>query len=468
MNNLFGPLPAPLRFALHTTVAALLALAVAAMLGLHHPWWASMTVWLVAQPTRGLLLERIVARLCGTLVGAVVGEAILLWLGGAPLPTLIALTAWVGICAAGGNLCRHFRTYAFVLSGYSAAIIVLFALAAPGGHGDVALDRVLCTVIGIACSAIVAIGIAPLRRPAGLVARLDAIVAEVLDFARPTREARADLSARIALLNRDADILAAGSPRERRAARRIRRAAPPMIGLLAPGPDADRDFWLGELREALDAPGLGWRWRWFRAALSPRRVLRAALRPMVAIAAASAVWIGTQWPFGAMMVVAATLFASLFSSHAQGNLALLHALAGSIAGAVLGALFRLYVLPGAGTLPATALALLPALLAGALLMRQPKTAKLAIDLNMTFLLTAQPLTPPASATTTLATAAAIVAGVAIASATYWLILPASPATSRRLLRQRAIRLARRARQGNRQARRAIAVTMLRQIELLLR
>jgi uncharacterized membrane protein YccC len=483
MNNLFRPLPASLRFALHTTVAALLGLAVAAMLGLHHPWWASMTVWLVAQPTRGLLLERIVARLCGTLVGAVVGEAMLLWLGGAPLPTLVTLTAWVGICAAGGNLCRHFRTYAFVLSGYSAAIIVLFALATPGSHADVAFDRVLATVIGIACSAIVAVGIAPLRQPAALAARLDAIVeavrALIVRQAPPDRATLVDLLARIAALHRDADMLAAGSARERRAARRIRRAAPPMLGLLASGGGvhssvpadvvAER-FWRKELSWALGEPAIRIRWRWFWAAVSPPRVLRAALRPMVAIAVASGVWLGTGWPFGAMMVVAAALFASLFSSNAQGNLALLHALAGSIAGALLGIVFRLAILPEATTVPATALCLLPVLLAGALLMRQPKTAKLAIDLNMTFLLTAQPLTPPGSAATTLATAAAIVVGVAIASITYLLVLPASPATSTRLLHLRAQRLAVRARgeprpAAHRQLQRALAATALREVEL---
>jgi p-hydroxybenzoic acid efflux pump subunit AaeB len=47
----------PLEFAIRTTAAALLALACAALLNIHHPWWAAMTVWLVAQPTRGLLLE---------------------------------------------------------------------------------------------------------------------------------------------------------------------------------------------------------------------------------------------------------------------------------------------------------------------------------------------------------------------------------------------------------------------------
>lgn len=48
----------PLVFSLHTTAAALLALALANAASIHHPWWAAMTVWLVAKPTRGLFIER--------------------------------------------------------------------------------------------------------------------------------------------------------------------------------------------------------------------------------------------------------------------------------------------------------------------------------------------------------------------------------------------------------------------------
>jgi uncharacterized membrane protein YccC len=506
MNNLFSGSREPIRFALYTTAAALLGLGVAALAGLHHPWWASMTVWLVAQPTRGLLLERVVARLSGTLIGAAAGEAMLQGLGGAPLPTLAVLTAWVGLCAAGGSLFRHFRTYTFVLSGYSAAIVVLFALAAPGGvQADVALDRVLCTVIGILCSSIVALGTAPRREGAGLAGRLDALAGCVLDHVdgRPAEPgARDDLLAAIATLNRDADDIAAGSSRERRAARRVRRVAPLLVALLASqslaskslapdpatpatdgalgdridrlcaraGDRAELCGMLGELRAALGAQPsrLAPRLRW--SSVSPGRMVRAALRPMVAIVAASALWQATHWPYGAMMTVAAALFASLFSSNAQGNRALLHALAGCIAGALLGVFFRLEVLPADGGLLLTVVGLLPVLLAGAALMRNRATAKLAIDLNMTFLLTAQPLTPPGAAATTIAIGGSTIAGVLIAGATFWLVLPASAATSRRLLRRRAIRLAKRIRHASNgaergQLRQVLAANVLRQLEL---
>ena len=111
-----------------------------------------MTVWVVAQPTRGLLLERSLARLAGTACGALAGALILYGLEDRPLPSIAALTSWLALCAGLGSIFRHFRNYGFVLAGYTAAIVIMFSL----GHGTydagVALDRVLCTIIGIICS----------------------------------------------------------------------------------------------------------------------------------------------------------------------------------------------------------------------------------------------------------------------------------------------------------------------------
>ncbi|MHA6719701.1 FUSC family protein [Sphingomonas sp. RS6] len=477
-DNRLGGAGEPLRFAAHTTLAALLGMAVAWLAGLHHPWWAGMTVWLVAQPSRGLLLERVVARLSGTVIGAAAGEAMLLWLKGAPLPTLTALTLWVGICAAGGSLFRHFRTYTFVLSGYSAAIVVLFALgASPGASGDVALDRILCTIIGIVCSSIVAFGLGPRRETVPLEARLDDLVARTLDaVAGAPAESRNALLIAIAALHREADDLAAGSAAGRRTARTVHRVAPLLVALLArrrpmqEGECGETAVLLAELRAAIDSPDAGLSWDWFRSTLSPGRTLRAALRPMLAIALASVLWLGLNWPFGAMMTVAAVLFASLFSSHAQGNRALLHALAGCLCGALLGLVFRFALSTMSGDPLWALLGLFPVLFLGAVLMRLRPTGKLAIDLNMTFLLTARPLTPAEPFGTTMAIGAAIIAGVTIAAVTYWLVLPASVSTSRRLLRRRAIGLYRKMRGlesgGRRDAlRRALSAIALRELEL---
>lgn len=55
------------------TVAAVAALAAAVLLKLECPYWAAMTVLIVIQPTRGLLLEKCYYRLVGTAVGSLAG-----------------------------------------------------------------------------------------------------------------------------------------------------------------------------------------------------------------------------------------------------------------------------------------------------------------------------------------------------------------------------------------------------------
>ena len=88
----------PTLFALRTSAAALVALAVAYSFDVPHPWWAAMTVWLVAQPTRGLLLERSLARLAGTACGALAGALILSGLEDRLLLSIVAFVMARAVC----------------------------------------------------------------------------------------------------------------------------------------------------------------------------------------------------------------------------------------------------------------------------------------------------------------------------------------------------------------------------------
>lgn len=493
-----------LRFALWTTGAALVALLASAGLGIDHPWWAAMTVWLVAQPTRGLLLERILARMSGTVIGAGAGSMILIVAGGDWFATLALLTLWLALCAAGGSLARHFRTYAFVLSGYSAAIVVLFRLGAVGTvstGGDVSGDRILCTLIGVVCSTVAAFRLPTNAGGASIQDRLDQLVERVLDHvmdgAKTTEAALADIVA----LERQADDVAAGSTKDREAARRARRAMGPLVELLARSPidglqsgrpdlracagverieqvaryaaaihRGDMVAPLDELRLSLTGRGdaIPWRDRW--AVIDGRRVTHASLRPVVALVVAAALWRVSGWHEGAMMAMAAALFASVFSSHKQGNRALGNAFIGAFIGLAAGTVYHLAIPPGQASSATVVVMITPVLLLGAYLMRRRTTSALAIDLNMAFLLAAQPLAPRAAVAEALSMSTAIIAGLAIAFLTYRYILPANVPHSAIHLCQRVRRLCT-ARETHTDARAAYAVklalraTILRQLDI---
>jgi uncharacterized membrane protein YccC len=224
----------PTWFALRTTGAALAALALADGFNIQHPWWAAMSAWLVVQPTRRLLLERSLFRLAGTACGALAGAFTLHGLQDRPLLSIAAITLWLALCAGLGSNFRHFRNYGFVLAGYTAAIVVLFSLGDGTHDVGVAVDRVLCTIIGIVCSALASLcGV-----PAGGGGE-DEILQRCLDRVEEyLREGRAQASAdplvaHIAALDRTVDEESAGSLSGRRDALRIRRVSGLLLELIA-------------------------------------------------------------------------------------------------------------------------------------------------------------------------------------------------------------------------------------------
>ena len=467
----------PAIFALRTTSAALCAFAVAWSLGIHHPWWAAMTVWLVAQPTRGLLLERSIARLVGTVCGALVGALVLGLLAQDRLAALVAVAAWLALCAGFGSTFRHFRNYGFVLAGYTASIVVLFGLGEGVSDPGLALDRVVCTVIGILGSTVFSIRALPDRsrelahRRAEIVERCLVHVEEFLRKDTVSKHERTLLS-EIAALDRSVDDDAAGSLRRLREARRTRRISGLLLELLGLtarsqagrslrlqsfGADEPLDMRLTALIAAANdatQPAIAQTLDELRQILTDKTVpplpiwldidlsyiWRAAARPVVALAIAATIWWATGWQSGAMMAMTAALFTSLFSNHNQGNHMVIQVLFGTMAGAVAGTLARLFLLPHANDLVTTLLCIAPFLLAGAWLMRRPATSKMAIDLTMTFLLTSQPSSPPVDVALALNQTAAMIVGVTIAVATFWAVLPATPAVRSRLLGQRIARL----------------------------
>ncbi|WP_297832288.1 FUSC family protein, partial [Pseudomonas sp.] len=413
----------PLSFSAHTTVAALLALVIAQLCGIHHPWWSAMTVWLVAQPTRGLFVERCIARFAGTTVGALVGGGLLLMLFSSPAQLLVWLAAWVALCAGLGNLFRHFRNYGWVLAGYTAAIVALFGLVDPVLDTQLAWGRVVCTLIGILCSTLTSWLFTP---PSNTSSQLDERLQSVLNQSLlwciqalaqgDTGQGHTDLSsifAQMAALDPLCDQVAAGSGRGRRDAQRIRRTLSALIDLMAqvhannpvglvlqdhrasplPGEIEAAKGQLDELIMVLESqPELQARYLHFVAELktlasatghpiSPwrqwvaktvnhdwRAAATSAARPLLAMSLTTAIWLLSSWHDGPMMVMTAVLFASLFSSHDQGNAALVDVLAGSMTGAITGLLCRLWLLPMVDSTLHMVLVIAPCLTVGAFLM----------------------------------------------------------------------------------------------------
>jgi uncharacterized membrane protein YccC len=133
-------------------LAALLALWIAMRLDMQQPRTAMTTVFVVMQPQSGMVLAKSFYRFCGTMVGLVVMLALISLFSQQPVLFLSATALWVGICTAGAARNRNFRSYGFVLAGYTAALIGIPAAQHPDGAYLSALTRVGEVTLGILCS----------------------------------------------------------------------------------------------------------------------------------------------------------------------------------------------------------------------------------------------------------------------------------------------------------------------------
>lgn len=133
-------------------LAALLTLWIAMRLDMPQPRTAMTTVFVVMQPQSGMVLAKSFYRFCGTIVGLVVMLVLISLFSQQPVLFITATSLWVGLCTAGAARNRNFRSYGFVLAGYTAALIGIPAAQHPDGAFLTALTRVSEVSLGILCA----------------------------------------------------------------------------------------------------------------------------------------------------------------------------------------------------------------------------------------------------------------------------------------------------------------------------
>jgi uncharacterized membrane protein YccC len=145
----------PIIFSVNCYIATILTMFIAFSLDLKSPGWAMTTVYLTSQPLSGAMRAKAVYRAIGTFIGGAVMVAIVPNLVDAPELTTLAIILWVALCVFVSLLDRTPRSYMFVLSGYTAALIGFPSVLAPGTVFDTAVSRVEEITLGVVCAAIV-------------------------------------------------------------------------------------------------------------------------------------------------------------------------------------------------------------------------------------------------------------------------------------------------------------------------
>ncbi|MDO7898574.1 FUSC family protein [Pseudomonas citrulli] len=269
---LFAPDRLALQFAIKTVLGAGLALWLALRFGLEQPSWALMTAIIVAQPLSGMVVQKGLARLLGTLVGTVMSVVFMALFAQAPWLFLLALAAWLGVCTACSTLLRSAWSYSFVLAGYTVAIIALPAIAHPLSVFDQAVARCTEISLGIICATAASALLWPLRVERQLAGQAHAAWQSGMHAARATLAG--DAQARKGLLEILGKIVAVDAQREhawfegrlgRQRARAISGLSQKLLMLLRisrsvrrqwkqldPGEAEALQPWLDEVQQALD------------------------------------------------------------------------------------------------------------------------------------------------------------------------------------------------------------------------
>ncbi|GGO86955.1 hypothetical protein GCM10011348_39050 [Marinobacterium nitratireducens] len=470
------------------TLATLMALLIAMLLGIDSPFWAGMTVLLVAQPTRGQLLGKGLARVAGTLVGALASVGMMHLAQLDPWLFIPALALWISTSAVAANLLSGFHVYAALLAGYTAALVALPTLSHPDDINSMALSRVASILVGVGCSLLFSWLWSPRLETAGLRQRAGAVSDETMRLIAAVlcgdwdRQARMDTEARLGLelaaLDAECDQGGSGASSLRRERRRIRHLLLALFDVLAVAREVGASPLSAEQRgtppaDLAGAPQLiGWLDDWRRQRLfegrpwmyprlarlqqalrrfdaerrrlqteveaptSRREVslhrdwidaLRTGVRTLLVLLSLGAGWLATGEPLFLYAMMGAAIISTVFSTMEMPKQVVLKAAIGTFAGSVAALICKLGLMPWVDSIPMLLLALAPFLMIGCLAMAERDKVIIGTDFGAVFLLLTAPDWPlQVDAMAFLHLVPGPTLGALTAAAGFYFILPTGP------------------------------------------
>ncbi|BEV12188.1 FUSC family protein [Asticcacaulis sp. DW145] len=464
--------------ALRLAFAAWLAFAIAALLHVEHAYWAAMPVWVVSQPSRGLLLERAFFRVLGTLIGAGAGFVIL-WLAAGPGAGIVFLALWVGVNAGLTHILRGVHGYGALMAGMTAAIVVLPSLLTPQAASEVAQARVVCTLIGVAVVTVVTGFFTPVSPREELYRRLRLISQEAQGFAAKAIEApdlpdspetERRILAEISDVENAAILISAGSVEGYRRLRHLDALIAATLAVMAAGravrarlrrgdtlpadlprhlndpawlaalpgtqliPEADRlldaltqqaeaERRLFAVSSRADAASFGDK----AVYLAPNRDRSMAFRAGGVAGGATLMAVGlawaVKWPLAELTAMGVCIFSMVLGQMPRPQVTGVQLLQGMACGVVAALLYRLSLQPYLHGPGAVLVSLIPVFVLGALAQVSVKTTPWAVHANMGFLLTSQAGAAAIPIDHALVSSLAFLSGVALVCAGFTLYPP---------------------------------------------
>ncbi|TDO09890.1 FUSC family protein [Halomonas ventosae] len=184
------------RFAIKATLAMLLALYAALWCDLERPYWALISAaFLQIRPMSGMVVEKGLSQIIGTLAGCGAGIAIMGMFAQAPIPALASLTVWIMLCTYGSSLLRNNAAYGCIMGAVTAMLIVVIGASQPGGIFAIAVARLSELALGAVCATLVSSLLWPVKVGDLLGRQADAVVNQAFGHAALRLTDSTDLAA---------------------------------------------------------------------------------------------------------------------------------------------------------------------------------------------------------------------------------------------------------------------------------
>ncbi len=378
-------------FAIRLWLAIVLALFVSFWLQLESPTTAALTIFVLAEPTRGQALEKAGFRLLATVIGVTASIAITGLFSQARDLILVALAVWFGICVFAAKLLDGYQAYAAVLAGYTVGFVATQQIDNPQHVFESGMARGAAIAVGIASTAVVNTLIFAPDRQSQLIAQLAAIHRRVRQYARSAfRRNLGNPTVFLALLGQIVALrpeIASMVPESSSGAVRSAAARSAAVALVAElqaartnhDSESEASVWAaGELlrrdREVSEdlwaLRSARWPLRVWRAPLhrSYRAAAESGLRAAAWLATASMLYTWAGWPAASVSLSFVALISALgaMTPNPRGFTAI--ALIGAPIAIILTGILEFIILDGADGFPLLAIALAPFVVGSALLM----------------------------------------------------------------------------------------------------
>lgn len=132
-----------------TATGVLAAVYIALMMGLDEPYWAALSVMMIANTDRDALVTKGILRVLSTLIGVSVGFVVAQWMEGLAIQQALLVGAAAAVGTYGKQ--RSVYSYAWFYGGLTFMLIMLFSMVEPQDLYSFAHYRCYEIVIGVVC-----------------------------------------------------------------------------------------------------------------------------------------------------------------------------------------------------------------------------------------------------------------------------------------------------------------------------